>query len=176
MCGAGTLPLEACALAMRIAPGLSRRFAFQEWPSFAAATWEQLCHEARAQQLPSPPARIVGSDRSPAAIAAATRNATRAGLAEHVSIARAELDEIVAPPGRGLLIMNPPYGRRVGDPRQLRKLYANVGRVLRARFAGWHVAVLVADARLIEAVGGRVKREHALVNGGLRVRLIELVL
>lgn len=70
--------------------------------------------------------------------------------------------------------MNPPYGRRVGDPRALRKLYASIGRALRAKLRGWRVAMLVADARLIEAVGGRVKKEHALVNGGLRVRLIEL--
>jgi putative N6-adenine-specific DNA methylase len=177
MCGAGTLPLEACALAMRVAPGLSRRFAFVDWPGFEAATWAQLVHEARAQRLPSLPAgagSIVGSDRSPAAITAATHNATRAGLAEHVTLSCAELDEIAAPPGRGLVVLNPPYGRRVGDPRQLRKLYADIGRVLRARFTGWRAAILVADARLIDAVGGRVRREHALVNGGLRVRLIEL--
>jgi putative N6-adenine-specific DNA methylase len=176
MCGAGTLPLEAATLALRSAPGLMRRFAFQSWPGYAPATWEKLTAEARAQQLPAAPARIVGSDRSPAAIAAASRNAARAGLTREVTLLQAELEELSPPPGHGLVIMNPPYGRRVGDPRQLRKLYANIGRVLRARFAGWRAAILVADARLIEAVGGKMKKEHALVNGGLRVRLMELQL
>lgn len=174
MCGAGTLPLEACALAMRIAPGLQRSFAFAAWPAFDGARWERLRAEAAAAQLPSPPAPICGSDRSPAAIAVAQRNAERAGLAAHVRLTRAELDEVAPPAGPGTVIMNPPYGRRLGDPRQLRALYGAIGRALRARFAGWRAALLVSDARLVDAVGARVVADHPLVNGGLRVRLLEL--
>ena len=70
--------------------------------------------------------------------------------------------------------MNPPYGRRIGDPRALRALYGTIGRALRAHFAGWRAALLVSDMRLVEAVGTRVVAEHPLINGGLRVRLLEL--
>ena len=176
MCGAGTLPLEACALAMRIAPGLSRTFAFAGWPSFDAARFRRVHDEAEAARLASPPAPIVGSDRSPAAVAAAQQNAERAGLAAHLTLTQAELDEVAPPTGTrpGLVIMNPPYGRRLGDPRALRSLYGAIGRVLRARFAGWRAALLVSDPRLVEAVGTRVVAEHPLNNGGLRVRLVEL--
>ncbi|HEY2748835.1 MAG TPA: hypothetical protein VGL86_29645, partial [Polyangia bacterium] len=174
MCGAGTLPLEACAIAMRLAPGLSRSFAFATWPTFDAARFAALHDEAEAARLPAPPAPIVGSDRSPAAVTAATHNAERAGLAAHVTLVQSELDELQPPPGRGTVIMNPPYGRRLGDPRALRSLYAAIGRALRARFGGWRAALLVSDARLVDAVGARTIAEHPLVNGGLRVRLLEL--
>lgn len=174
MCGAGTLPLEACALAMRIAPGLQRRFAFEQWPTFDDARWQRLRAEAEAARLPSPPAPIAGSDRSAAAIAAALRNAERAGLGAHVRLTHAELDEVSPPPGPGTVVLNPPYGRRVGDPRALRALYGAIGRALRARFAGWRAALLVSDARLVDAVGVPVAADHPLVNGGLRVRLLEL--
>jgi putative N6-adenine-specific DNA methylase len=174
MCGAGTLPLEACAMAMRVAPGLSRSFAFAGWPTFDAARWDRLRAEAEAARLPAPAAPIVGSDRSPAAITAAQHNAERAGLAAHVQLVQSELDELQPPPGHGTVLMNPPYGRRLGDPRALRSLYGAIGRALRARFAGWRAALLVSDARLIEAVGARVIAEHPLSNGGLRVRLLEL--
>ncbi len=174
MCGAGTLPLEACAIAMRLAPGLSRSFAFATWPTFDAARFAALHDEAEAARLPAPPAPIVGSDRSPAAITAATNNAVRAGLAAHVELAQSELDELQPPPGPGTVIMNPPYGRRLGDPRALRSLYGAIGRALRARFAGWRAALLVSDPRLVDAVGARVIAEHPLINGGLRVRLLEL--
>jgi putative N6-adenine-specific DNA methylase len=174
MCGAGTLPLEACAIAMRLAPGLSRSFAFATWPTFDAARFAALHAEAEAARLPAPAAPIVGSDRSPAAITAAQHNAERAGLAAHVQLAQSELDELQPPPGPGTVIMNPPYGRRLGDPRALRSLYGAIGRALRARFAGWRAAILVSDARLVEAVGARVLAEHPLSNGGLRVRLLEL--
>ncbi|MCU1278231.1 MAG: hypothetical protein JWM53_1777, partial [bacterium] len=119
-------------------------------------------------------APIVGSDRSPAAITAAQHNAERAGLAAHVHLVQSELDELSPPPGPGTVLMNPPYGRRLGDPRALRSLYGAIGRALRARFSGWRAALLVSDARLVEAVGAPVIAEHPLSNGGLRVRLLEL--
>ena len=174
MCGAGTLPLEACAIAMRLAPGLARKFAFASWPTFDAARFAALHDEAEAARLPAPPAPIVGSDRSPAAVTAATHNAERAGLAAHVTLVQSELEDLAPPPGPGTVIMNPPYGRRLGDPRALRSLYGAIGRALRARFAGWRAALLVSDARLVDAVGARVLAEHPLSNGGLRVRLLEL--
>lgn len=174
MCGAGTLPLEACAMAMRIAPGLDRRFAFEAWPGHDGALWARLRDEAKAAQLPAPPAAIVGSDRSPAAVSAAQHNAARAGLAAHVELVHSELDDLAPPAGPGTVVMNPPYGRRLGDPRALRSLYGSIGRALRARFAGWRAALLVADMRLVEAVGVRVVADHPLSNGGLRVHLVEL--
>ena len=159
---------------MRLAPGLSRSFAFASWPTFDAARFAALHDEAEAARLPAPPAPIVGSDHSPAAITAATNNAVRAGLAAHVTLKQSELDELEPPGGPGTVIMNPPYGRRLGDPRALRSLYGAIGRALRARFGGWRAALLVSDARLVDAVGARVAAEHPLINGGLRVRLLEL--
>jgi putative N6-adenine-specific DNA methylase len=176
MCGAGTLPLEAAAWALRWAPGLARDFACRSWPAHDEARWQAAhaaAEAARRTALPTP-GFIVGSDRSAAAIAAAQRNAERAGLLPHVQLARAELDEVHAPAGRGLCLINPPYGRRIGDPRALRRLYADIGRVLRTRFAGWQAALLAADSRLIDAVGVEVAAMHPLLNGGLRVSLVRL--
>jgi putative N6-adenine-specific DNA methylase len=177
MCGAGTLPLEACALAMRWAPGLSRDFAFTRWPAHDGARWEAVRAEAEAARLPAPPGTpgsIIGSDRSAAAVAAAERNAERAGMASFVRLTRAEIGEVAPPDERGLVLLNPPYGRRVGDPATLRRLYAEIGRTLRARFAGWQAGLLVADMRLVDAIGARVVGTHPLVNGGLRVSLVRL--
>jgi putative N6-adenine-specific DNA methylase len=177
MCGAGTLPLEACAWALGWAPGLARDFACRSWPAHDEARWQAARAAAEAARRPALPAgagSIVGSDRSAAAVSAAQRNAERAGLAAHVQLVRADLDEVHAPAGRGLCLINPPYGRRIGDPRALRRLYADIGRVLRSRFAGWHAALLAADARLVEAVGVEVASMHPLLNGGLRVSLVRL--
>lgn len=173
MCGAGTLPLEAAALALRRAPGSKRRFAFEDWPTFDAALWQRLKDEARAAELPSLPAPILGSDHDAGAIAAARRNAERAALAPHVRLDRAALAELAPPDGPpGLVLVNPPYGRRVGDPRHLRGLYAELGRLLRTRFSGWRAGVLLADPRLGAALGLTPTSETPLQNGGLRVRLL----
>ena len=173
MCGAGTLAIEACTLAMRLAPGLERSFAFERWPSFEAPWWRARIAAAQALALPAPPAPIFASDHDAGAIGAARRNAERAGLAAHLRIERAELSVVEPPPGHGLVIVNPPYGRRVGDPRALRGLYTDLGRMLRAKFAGWRAGVLVADRRLEGALGLKIKQATPLSNGGIRVHLLQ---
>jgi 23S rRNA G2445 N2-methylase RlmL len=105
-------------------------------------------------------------------VAAARANAARANLP--IEIAQADLEEVRAPvasEGRGLVLTNPPYGKRVGDPRALRPLYARLGRLLRAQFRGWRAGVLVADLRLLEAIGLAPVEKQRFVNGGLRVTL-----
>jgi putative N6-adenine-specific DNA methylase len=180
MCGAGTIVMEACLAAMRVAPGLERSFAFFRWPSFDAALWQRLVDEARAVRLNRPPAAIAGSDHAPAAVAAARHNLERAGLAAQVQVETRALRELHPPTGTGLVLANPPYGKRVGEARTLVTLYAELGRVLKSRFAGWRAGVLVpqghpATARRLEsALGGRLLRSTALWNGGLRVKLVEL--
>src|SRR5439155_27372534 len=147
---------------------------FATGPGLDAGLWARLRDEARAAQLAAPPAPIVGSDRSPAAVSAAQHNAERAGLGAHVKLVHAELDELAPPPGPGTVVMNPPYGRRLGDPRALRALYGSIGRALRARFGGWPAVLLVADMRLLQALWVRVAADHPLINVGLRVHLVEL--
>jgi putative N6-adenine-specific DNA methylase len=176
MCGAGTLPLEACALALGRAPGLGRSFAFERWPGFDAAAWAELRDEAARAERRAPEAAVCGSDRSPAAVAAARRNAERAGLAEHLRLVESELADVQPPDGTGLVLCNPPYGRRIGEPRALGPLYARLGKLLKARFAGWRAGVLVADLRQIAALKLEPVEKTALVNGGVRVHLVQFQL
>ena len=181
MCGAGTIPIEAAAQALAIAPGLDRAFAFEEWPLHAGAheaAWQRMRDEAQAaaaarRGVPhAPHAPIVGADRSAEAVESARRNAERAGLAGEVSIERRELTDARATAERGLVLLNPPYGKRVGNPRTLGLLYREIGFVLRAHFRGWRAGVLVADRRLAESIRLPIAAALPLSNGGLRVTLL----
>jgi putative N6-adenine-specific DNA methylase len=186
LCGAGTLPIEAASLALRRAPGLGRSFAFARWPAFDPALWDRLRAEAEAAALAEVPAPIAGCDRSEAAIAAARRNAARAGVAAQVALQVLPLAEVRAPrfrparpPGappaagpRGLVLANPPWGRRLGDPRAARATYADLGRLLRERFRGWRAGVLVADPTHADALRLTPASEHRLASGGVRLRLL----
>jgi len=197
LCGAGTIPLEAALMALRRAPGLGRAFAFERWPGVDAGLWAGLRAEAASAALPAAAAPIVGRDHSAAAIGAARRNAERAGLLAHVDIAPLALAELraprfaparapgpraLAPPGprgpgaRGLVIANPPWGRRVGDPRRARAIYTELGHVLRERFRGWRAGVLVADPAHAAALGRPPAADHVLSSGGVRVRLLRFEL
>jgi putative N6-adenine-specific DNA methylase len=113
MCGAGTIALEACSIALGVAPGLARSFAFERWPRFDAAAWERLRDQALSAIRPAPRAPLFAFDRDPEAVEIARRNAGRAGFLAHLEIERAELGERPAPSPPGLLVVNPPYGRRI---------------------------------------------------------------
>jgi putative N6-adenine-specific DNA methylase len=181
MCGAGTIPIEACTQALGIAPGADRRFAFEDWPLHDGAhraAWERMREQAiaavaeRRSAGHAPHAPILGADRSSEAVESARRNAERAGLADELRIERRELTDARPTAERGLILLNPPYGRRVGNTRTLGLLYREIGFVLRAHFRGWRAGVLVADRRLAEAIRLPVAAAFPLSNGGLRVTLL----
>lgn len=175
MCGSGTLPIEAALLSLRRAPGLERSFACERWPSSNSHVWERLRAEARAQILPAPPALIVGSDRNAGAVNVARRNAERAHVAAHLTLARCHLAEVEPPAGPpGLFLTNPPFGRRVAEVRALELVYAEIGRVLAARFTGWQAAVVSADHRLDRRIELARLGEIEFLHGGLRCRLLRL--
>lgn len=182
-CGAGTIPLEAALIASRIAPGLAgrgrvpREFAFERWPGFKGNLWRECVDAAREVALSSPGIVVAGSDRDAGAIEASRSNAERAGLADAVRFEVAPVSAFPVPEGKaGWVVTNPPYGMRVGDQSDVRRLYAALGRTLRERAAGWHLAMLSPDPRLDGITGreaGRPLAERVRTrNGGIPVRMV----
>jgi putative N6-adenine-specific DNA methylase len=170
-CGSGTIPIEAALIARRIAPGRHRSFAFMQWPAFDERGWRELLRDADAQALARSPVPIAGSDRDAGAIDAALANAQRAGVDADVTFSTRPLSAIEPPSGAGLVATNPPYGKRVGGEgaSDVRNLYAQLGKVLRAKCAGWHTAFYVADAGLARQTRLNVSELLRTSNGGIRV-------
>jgi putative N6-adenine-specific DNA methylase len=172
MCGAGTIPIEGAMIARRIPPGLGRAFAFERWPDFEVTTWRSVVDAGRSSIRPSSPAKIMGSDRDPGAVQAATENASRAGVAEDVELSVRSLSAIDPPAETGWLVSNAPYGVRVGERDRLRNLYAQLGNVIRARCPGWHVALVSADLAMERQLRLPLAPVLRTSNGGIKVRVI----
>ena len=174
-CGSGTVAIEAALLARRIAPGLHRRFAFTEWPDYDEALWRRIHDEAANQVLPKAPAPIQASDRDAGAIEAARANAARSNVAGDIAFETRPISAIDPPPGAGWLCTNPPYGVRVSERAELRNLYAQFGKAIRAKCPGWTVAMYSADARLERATRLSFRPLLSTVNGGIPVRVVQAV-
>lgn len=180
MCGSGTLPIEAALMAADIAPGLLRAyFGFFGWRCHDPALWQKLVAEAEERRLVGL-ARlplIVGYDANPAAIRVAWSNLERAGLSGRVHFERRDVTDLMPPAADagegGLLVVNPPYGERLGEVAELHGLYRSLGERLRARFAGWNAAVFTGNPDLGKDLGLRAKRLHTLFNGALECRLLQ---
>ncbi|KKB10117.1 THUMP domain-containing class I SAM-dependent RNA methyltransferase [Devosia chinhatensis] len=170
MCGSGTFPIEAAEIALGLPPGRSRDFAFQLLPGFDASKWAALRDGSQAR--PSP-LRFHGSDRDPGAIRMAEQNAARSGVAASTSFVQQSIEDLTPPEGPpGLVIVNPPYGSRIGSKGPLITLHKTLGTVLKTRFSGWRVGIITADKQLAQATG--LAFEPALppvLHGGIRVAL-----
>ncbi|MEM6745547.1 MAG: class I SAM-dependent RNA methyltransferase, partial [Pseudomonadota bacterium] len=137
MCGSGTLVLEAAEIACGLAPGRHRAFAFERLAGFDAEAWDAL-RDAAMPREPEHAPRYHGSDRDAGVVDMARANAERAGLADHATFAQRAIRDAQPPDGPpGLVIVNPPYGDRIGDKTALRGLYGALGRTLTERFSGW---------------------------------------
>ena len=176
MCGSGTLVIEAAMIAAGIAPGLlRRRFGFERWLQHDATLWGELRSAAEGERKLELLAggRCAGSDRDQTAIRAAIANANRAGLGNHLLFDRRDLSNLPATSHpAGLVVVNPPYGVRIGDPEQIEALYANLGDKLLRCFPGWEAGVFTGDPPLGRALGLRAYRTHTFFNGAIECRLL----
>lgn len=171
-CGSGTIPIEAALMARRIPPGLGREFAFFGWRGWKQERWAALCGEAQKLIRERAAATIRGSDRDAGAIRAAAGNADRAGVSADIELRREAVSSVGAPPGIGALVSNPPYGHRIGELGKLRDLYARLGQVVRERFGGWRVTLLVPAAPIEGATGLEFEALLTTRNGGQAVRVV----
>ncbi|MES2638740.1 MAG: hypothetical protein V4850_04640 [Myxococcota bacterium] len=163
-CGSGTIPIEAALLASGRSPYVRRTFAMAEWPALK-----------KLKLTPKPPVAItvpiLGYDRDGRVLTAAVSNARRAGVS--VAFAQREVIDLGPPGPRGLVIANPPYGKRLGEGSEGRA-YAEFGEALRGRFEGWRVLFLSPDPGLAAKVHRDAERLLFFSNGGVRVGMYAL--
>lgn len=170
MCGSGSFVLEAAEWAAGLNPGRDRGFAFEQLAGFDPARWAEMRGGSAATATEF---RGYGSDRNAGAIEAANANADRAGIADLLEFRQRAVSDIKPPPGPlGLVIVNPPYGARIGDQKRLRSLYGALGKTLMARFSGWRVGIITSDMSLARATRLPFSAPGPHVDhGGIKVRL-----
>lgn len=175
MCGSGTFLIEAGEMAAGLWPGRDRRFAFEDLATFNPDLYARIRAEAPEARAAADLPGLYGSDRNAGAIENTSRNAAAAGLAEAVHLAQRAVSDLERPAGPpGLVIVNPPYGARIGDRKQLFALYGRLGAVLKERFGGWRAAVITADGGLAQATGlPFLPPGPPVAHGGLRVKLYQ---
>lgn len=168
MCGSGTLAIEAALAAGRRAPGLGRRFAFEDLPGHDAARTERLrAHlAARARPIRAP---LHASDRNAGALRLAQKNAAAAGLGDAIRFTREDAARVLPPPGPGLCAANPPWGVRLDE--EARAAWTALGALL-GRLGGWDAVILGPDRGFEKLLPLPPGSTLALRAGGVACRLL----
>ncbi|TNE69346.1 MAG: class I SAM-dependent RNA methyltransferase [Rhodobacteraceae bacterium] len=170
MCGSGTFVIEAAEWARGRMPGRARGFAFEHLAPFDAQVVQKIKANWRERETAL---RFFGSDRNVNVVRMATDNAERADVADLCTFKPVPVSEVERPEGQpGLVIVNPPYGARIGKKKDLYALYGAFGQVMRERFTGWRVGMVTSDGQLAQATGLPWEPLSApIAHGGLKVRL-----
>ena len=170
MCGSGTFVLEAAEIALGLLPGRSRGFAFQRFANYDAASFATMNAAPAPRDLSL---RFLGFDRDPGAIRMSEANAARAGVSAVTRFQAGQVTDLQRPDGPpGIVIVNPPYGTRIGNKGPLFGLHGQMGTVFRDRFQGWRIGMVTSEAGLAKATALPWKAPGPIVaHGGLKVRL-----
>ena len=181
MCGSGTFLREALGIAQDRAPGLDRqRWGFSQWQGHRPKVWERLRQEAqeRSKAGKKQPVHLFGRDRDSRAIDATRENLRQSGGLNGIHLEVGALDKAQSPMEsgqnpEGILVCNPPYGRRLEDNEAARALHRELGNVMRRHFLGWTGYVLTEQGPLAKAVGLRPSRRIPVFNGPIECRVLE---
>jgi len=172
MCGSGTFLIEAAEISRNLMPGRARSFAFEKLATSDAKAVQAIRGNWQTRDSRQ---HFYGSDRNVNVIGFAQANAERAGVAALCDFKPAPVSAIERPEGPpGLVMVNPPYGARVGKKKDLFALYSAFGRVMREQFTGWRVGLVTSDTHLAEATKLPWRPTGApIAHGGLKVKLFQ---
>ena len=178
MCGSGTLLIEAALIARNIAPGIYRKgFAFEKWANFDTDLFEHVYNDdSREREFAH---KIYGSDAGFYAMQAATKNVLSANLQRDIEIKQIRIEELRLADKNtegALVMMNPPYGERLSQDKNVLRLYQDIGTALKHQFSGATAWIISSNEEALKCVGLRPAKRIHLVNGDLECLFNQYVL
>ncbi len=172
-CGSGTIAIEAAMIARKIAPGLKRSFAAEDFPRISADMWRAAREEAASFEIKDSKFEAWASDIDEDILDVAYENALRAGVEENINLFHCDARKIEKPTDRrGTIVCNPPYGERMGDMKEIEWLYKDIGRHFKT-FEPWHIYVITSCDYFERLYGRSADKTRKLYNGMLPCTLYQ---
>ena len=175
MCGSGTLAIEAAMIATNRRPGLFRtNYAFMHLQGYDEAVYLQEDTLLEKQIMDVPGLRIIATDYSERAIENARKNAIAAGVASLIDFAVCDFAATEIPPAvPGIFYVNPEYGERLGDVKELEETYSRIGDFMKQKCGGYFGYVFTGNLELAKKIGLKAKRRIEFYTSTIDCRLLE---
>lgn len=168
-CGSGTLLIEVALKALRIAPGINRRFAAEKWSSIDSVVWRE--ERSRAIDNVDRNAKFVGigADLDDTAVALTLDNAHKAGIKSRLKIEQADISKFNQP-DNSIVICNPPYGERLLELREAEEIYRRMGKVL-GKGGNKQSYIISPHEQFEQHFGKSASKRRKLYNGMIKCQL-----
>ncbi len=176
MCGSGTFSLEAAMLKTGIPPGFFRSFAFESWPGFREKTYDYLKQQALENVSVFPGKQIFASDMNESAVAALAENMSNHEFSKIIDVSKKDFFSIELsgdltgmPAGKkGVILLNPPYGKRLEENKNTRIFFSEIGKKLASDFKGWRLGIVLPSRESKSYLGLKLALKPVF-HGGLDI-------
>lgn len=166
-CGSGTILIEAARRARNIAPGIDRSFDFENFIFIDKDCYKKAKKEALDAIDYDVKLNILGSDISGRAISLAKNNAINAGVGEDISFITRDIKSVALKDDYGILISNPPYGKRLSDF-DTDDLYKKINDKFK-NLDTWSLYFITSDENFDKSFKKKLSKKRKLYNGGQKV-------
>ncbi len=171
MCGSGTFLIEAALMALDMAPGsLDPQFSFSHFKMFNSEIFNEELQLALEKEKEEIDFKFYGYDFSKTILQSAQKNARRAGVEKLICLNKSSIENVEPPCEKGILVINPPYGARLGEEDLLRDVYRNISYVLKRQFQGWDCWILAGNKLLLQDLKLKATRKFFVMNGNIECR------
>lgn len=173
MCGSGTLAIEAALIALNKAPGLLRsNYGFMHFKGYEKELWQKMRKDRLSRSKKKTEKKIIATDISKKAIDAAFKNAKTCGVEHLIDFRVCDFRETKIPEGPGIIMLNPEYGKRLGEIEKLSATYKEIGDFFKKKCAGYTGYVFTGNLDLSKKVGLAAKRRIPFFSGEIDCRLL----
>ncbi len=172
MCGSGTFSIEAAMILKNIPPGFFRNFAFQHWPCFSRPAWKYLKKKAALDfRTPFFSPCLFASDIDLNIMENMKKTVKNYEFLRDIKVFQRNFFDIVPKEftdRKGIVVLNPPYGKRLGKKDNTYAFFSKTGIKLKESFKGWNAGIILPEKKLVSALPFNVSLSP-FFHGGLKL-------
>ena len=177
MCGSGTFLIEAVNQFLGVPINIDQVYLFENWLDFRKDIYLNEKNKAKNkiinyEKLPT----IIGCEINKKVFEQANVNISLAGLENYIELINNDFLALQLSCTPGIIVCNPPYGKKLGDENELICLYEQIGTFLKNNFSGWEFWLLSGNPKLTKYLKMKSSLKIPVSNGGIDCRWIKYLI
>jgi len=177
MCGSGTFLIEAINQILKVPLKFQQFYLFENWLDFNKNIYLEEKNKAQKKVITFEKlSKIIGCEINKDVFDQAKVNIKLAGLENYIELQNDDFKNIQFKSSEGLVLCNPPYGKKLGDENELITLYEDMGEFLKRNFSGWEFWLLSGNPKLTRYLKMKSSLKIPVSNGGIDCRWIKYLI
>ena len=177
MCGSGTFLIEAINQILKVPLKFQQFYLFENWLDFNKNIYLEEKNKAQKRVFTLEKlSKIIGCEINKDVFDQAKVNIKKAGLNNYIDLQNDDFKNIQFKSSEGLVLCNPPYGKKLGDENELITLYEDMGEFLKSNFSGWEFWLLSGNPKLTRYLKMKSSLKIPVSNGGIDCRWIKYLI